>query len=418
MSKHRGLSATKVLGALLLLSVPARLKAQVLVAPSDITQVSKILDSSTKGGALQCQFKSSDPFLDYDLRYEVAFFVSTSTEQLRPGDQETAYLRVTPQGGTPVYLTRTFELAPDANREKIPQLTATVGGEFNVGGGRYLVDLALVDQQTVSCYKHWDLETGKYSGAFPALYGPHTVQARDNASWSGKLDPNGIRLSVLVDVVPFNPSSQRLGGQDRSILQQSLATLLRAVPCRSVNVTVFNLDQNAEVFRQEGFDSRAFDHLLKVVLPNLEFNTAPYQALQPGSKQEYLVKLVQEQMSAKEPFDAVVFLGANAASKQNSPIVNLGTITPHFFYLEFFPPPSTQRIHFPKVNEDTVTGDVYTTNSSIVVPVGDRSPDMVEHLTKDLHGTVFRITSPKDLISAISKMERQLKSAPSGGSSP
>jgi len=146
MSNHRGLSATKVLGALLLLSVPARLKAQVLVAPSDIPQVSKILDSSRKGGALQCQFKISDPFLDYDLRYEIAFSVSRSTEQLRPGDQETAYLGVTPQGGSPVYLTQTFEVAPDANRGKIPQLTATVGGGFNVGEGRYAVDLALMDQ--------------------------------------------------------------------------------------------------------------------------------------------------------------------------------------------------------------------------------------------------------------------------------
>jgi hypothetical protein len=49
-------------------------------------------------------------------------------------------------------------------------------------------------------------------------------------SWDGKLDPKGVRLTVLLDATATNPSDAKLWNQD--VLLQQLASLLRQVPCQ------------------------------------------------------------------------------------------------------------------------------------------------------------------------------------------
>jgi hypothetical protein len=193
---------------------------------------------------------------------------------------------------------------------------------------------------------------------------PGSVAPLAPDSWDGKLDANGVRLSVLLDAAPIHQYAAQLYAWDRSLLLQALASLLKQLPCQSVQIVAFNLEQEREVFRQEECDAEGFAKLA-TALKHLELASVPYQTLLRGNASKFLLRLAQEQTSAKDPSDVVVFIGPLSAVDQN-PLMQLREpAAPRFFYFEFR-------------------------------GVGTHFPDSIEHLTKDLHGSVFGISSAND----------------------
>jgi hypothetical protein len=373
----------------LALSLPA--KAQVAVAPEEISSANQIIDSRMKQNSLKCDVRPWGPSLDFSFRYQAGFVISANLKQLTPGEKPISYLRVTPEGGSPVLLRRIFDISAilrDANgrldAKDLAKSQITMSAAFNVGQGSYTVELLLLDQGR-SCYKRWNLKTDRYSNeAVPLALKPQTVAPPVTESWDGRLDANGVRLSVLLDAAPMNPSAAKLRAWDRAFLLQALASLLRQVPCQAVQVIAFNLDQQREVFRQDRFDAAGFAQLA-TVLEKLEPASVPYQALQRGSWRKFLQRLAQDQISARNPPDVVVFLGPMTHFDQKVPMDYPERAPSRFFYFEFY-------------------------------QLGALFPDAIDHLTKALHGTVFPINTANDLASAIQKMLVQVKPIQSGES--
>jgi hypothetical protein len=379
------LAAWKTLALFGLLGFGITSRAQDVLTPSEIPIVSQIIDSRAKQNSLKCDVRPWAPFLDFSFRYQTGLALTVSLGQFALGEEPVTYLRVTPQGGSPVILRAALELpsvlhdqSVTVEPEDLRRIHFTTSGAFNIGEGRYSVEFLLRNRQGRSCYKRWNVKTGKYSDkSVRVALSPRSVVPVAAESWDGRLDANGVRLSVLLDAAPIHRYAAQLYAWDRALLLQALASLLKQLPCQSVQLVAFNFEQQREVFRQEKFDSEGFARL-DTALQHLELASLPYQALLSGNESKFLLRLAQEQTSAKDPSDAVVFLGPLGTVDEN-PVMQLREGgSPRFFYFEFH-------------------------------GVGTHFPDSIEHLTKELHGSVFHISSPSDLSSAIQKTVAQLR---------
>ena len=381
---HR-LAVWKTLALLGLLSLGIPSRAQDVLSPSEVPIVNQIIDSRAKENSLKCDVRTWPPFLDFNFRLQAGMALSVSLGEFALGEQPITYVRVIPRGGSPVIFRAALELpsVPPNMRgavepKDLRKIQFTTSGALNIGEGRYSVEFLLLNQDGRSCYKRWNLKTGTYGDkAVPLALSPGSVEPLVPDSWDGKLDANGVRLSVFLYAAPIHQYATQLYAWDRALLLQALASLLKQLPCQSVQLVAFNLEEQREVFRQEKFDAEGFARLA-TALKQLELATVPYQTLLRGSESKFLLRLAEEQTSAKDPSDAVVFLGP-LMSVDQEPLMQLRQPeSPRFFYFEFH-------------------------------GVGTHFPDSIEHLTKELHGSVFRISSANDLAVAIQRMLAQVE---------
>ncbi|HEY6185309.1 MAG TPA: hypothetical protein VIW67_23930 [Terriglobales bacterium] len=378
---------TRFILFLALLSSPIAF-AQMPIPADRLAAVSQLFEKLDKHSTLHCSVLHFDPFLDFTFRYEAGLLVSVRPEEFTPGANFGAFLRITPQDGKPAFFGEQYDVPPipammakklTARQLKRIELQMSVG--FAIGDGRYAIDLLLADAQDRTCHARWNLKTPKHNS--PLTLPTNTVASIEGTAWDGKLQNDGVRLTVLLHVAPLNPYSPKLHAWDRGFLLQSLASLLKQLPCQSVRVIAFNLDQQQELFREENFDDDGYARLVHH-LHKLEFGTVSYRALQRDSWQQWLVRLANQQTSAKNPSDVVVFLGPNGhfLDKVPSETRDDPDVAPRFFYFEYYP------------------------------WMGAEFSDSIDYLTRGMHGTVYKIHSADQLGQAIQKMQEKMKQAP------
>lgn len=400
---------SKTLALLLLIGFAIPAKAQVAVEPSEISSVKQVFDSQEKTNALNCFVEPWGPSLDFQFRYQAGYQAAVNMKQLRPGEEITSYLRITPRGGATVFLEHSISIpmmpqdqARTFQSQNFRRFQLTGSGRFSLGEGKYLVELIMLDEQGQSCYQRWKVQTAKYPDhSVPLALAPRTVSPVRPAAWDGKLRSNGVRLSVLLDAAPVSPFAARLHAADRAFSLEALAALLKEMPCQSVQIVAFNLDQQRDIYRDENFDADGFGKLA-VALQTMELSTVPIDALKRGNNVEYLRKLVREQVETGQ-FDAVVFLGPNQQMIYDNPQAQNMELTPtRFFYLEGY-------------GSASVAVGPPPLGAGRFAPMFQAAPfpDSIEYLTKELHGSVFHIATAKDLALAIPKMLAQLKPAQS-----
>ena len=375
--------------------VPASLvpaSAQVPIASEGFAVFNQMFDSQSPGGPMKCTARLRGPAFDFAFRFNVgyAFFCNLSDFLDQTADLH-VYTRVTPQGGEPVLLEETYtpprqpeEMRPGVKIQKLRRSEFWFGGAFSVGEGDYRVEVLLSDGQNRRNLSRWDVHVArkKSERAITPAIPAGTVLPTVVLPWDGKLAARGLRLTLLLDAATMDPNEGKLYTWDRALLLQSLASLLRQTPCRSVRLVAFNLDQQREILRKEHFDRNAFGELSQA-LQQLELGTVSYRALQKHTSTELLAALARQETTAKQPADAVIFLGPSAHIEEKMPkevASVLGTNSPRFFYFEYFP----------------------------WFGVRPEFPDAIDYLTRELHGTVYKIHSAGDLGQAIQKMLAQL----------
>ena len=373
---------------LLWLAFALSANAQIPILPEGTVAINTLLSAKPKD-SMQCSISRVAPFLDFTFRYESGFSILAPLTQFDPNDEFVVYVRVTPKFGSPVLLTESFNISPipqemrtRIGRKQLKKLQLAMSGAFAIGEGSYSVEVMMVAKDRRTCRKEWKFETHKQNPrAIPLALKPNRVEPMVSDDWDGRLDGQGIRLTVLLHATPMNPYSAKLYAWDRAFLLQSLTSLLKQVPCQSIRIVAFNLDQQREVFRQDSFDAQGFDRLTRT-LQKMELATVSYKALERGSGPKLLVHLASEQRSAKEASDAVVFLGPTTRFGDKMPQEMMQRVEeggPRFFYFEYYP------------------------------LFGSDFPDSIDYLTKGLHGTVYRIHSPDELARSIKKMSEEIK---------
>lgn len=256
------------LSLLLVLCLAVSAGAQAPVSPAEALKIAPVFDSRAPN-SLKCWIEPFHPALDFALRFQAGYVVHCQLREFE-GKKTTVltYLRVTPAGKSPEYLSATYNL-PGITPEilaatPIKNLKQEIGmsGAFSLGEGDYSVEVLVTDDRDRSCRKHWKMRASvNHSQRRVHLaVEPLTVQSFDRSSWDihSIEKGDGIRLTVLLDAAPTNRYQSSLRAWDRAFLLESLYSLLRQIPYKSVRLVAFNLDQQREIYRRDAFDGVAF----------------------------------------------------------------------------------------------------------------------------------------------------------------
>jgi len=342
--------------------------------------------------------------MDFLFRYNASFFATCHLAAM-PTQPLFAYLRVTPKEGKPVVMIKEFELPPkQPDRpygEPLLYFEGFMEGGFAVGTGQYSAELVITDRSSVMGYKRWQLKTKQLDRIrrLPLAQKPNTVASLDDPQWDGKLDAKGIRMTVLMDVAPFwvgarsplaeidwspsRPERSKVPPEDRLDLVESLAAVLTQIPCRSVRVVAFNLDQQTEVFRQDKFTPDGMAKLSKA-MEELQLVTVPSQALARNAWADWLSRTMLREVSVSAPPEVVVFLGP--------------------------------RIHFDDKFPDRFLSQVQERHSQVFYFKLDypsrAGRDAVEQLTGAMRGRTLAVYSPETLQQAIEKVREYVSTVP------
>ena len=379
-----------------LLAIPA--PAQSPANDSDTELVNKFLDEKPEHpDTLKCVIKPWQPFLDFAFRFESGYIVRCPLREFAgTGNTVVSFVRVTPEGGTPIVLGDGYQLpssvgATMSGKARIDQMRDELdfSGGFAAGEGNYQVELLVSDRKaTRMCKKRWHvrIERKHSEKKVPMAVNDHEAVPLTFLPWNGNFDTSGsgMRLTVLLDAAPVNPYSQKMRAWDRSFLLSALSTVMSQINCQSVRLIAFNMDQQKEVFRKERFDEPGFSEL-SAAIRNLELGMVSFQVLEHKLGHAILLShLANQEIAHSEPSDAVILLGPHTRFLDKPPQEFLPTRRgkgPQFFYLEYVP----------------------------TWLLGREFPDVVEYVTKSLDGTSFKIHSPAELARAVQKISEQVK---------
>jgi hypothetical protein len=362
-------------------------KAQFLLSPEEEQKANYAFDHGVATGRLACTVEPRNPFLDFAFRFDVGYILRCPLREFA-GQESITYtlVRVTPEGGAPVVFGDAYklpkipaEMRSPTTLRKMKNEVETSGG-FSVGEGRYLVDVLVVDKGTSrTLRKRWKVKVARTRGerTVPLAIRANGIAPMIFHPWDGPHGgQRGLRLTVLLDASPINPWAFKLRAWDRAFLLGSLSSLLRQIPCQSVRLVAFNLDQQREIAREDPFDGPAFTRLSQA-LRKLEPGIVSVNALRQQGSFKLLAALTNQELIAAEPVDAVIFLGPRARYENKIPpgiLKPRETAIPRFFYFKYFP---------------YVRADF---------------PDAVHHLTKAVGGTVYEFRSPGELAQGVRKM--------------
>lgn len=387
-----------LLGLVVSLALSCSARAQIEVTASDAQLVNKVLDGhSIEGEPLRCEIKPQQPILDFAFRYDVGYVVRCPVKEFE-GKASTVltFVRVTPEGGGSKLFGEAYglrEMPADMRAHvDLKKLKAELdfSGGFSAGEGRYVVDLLVAHKESGrACRKTWKISVSRKHGEnkVPITVPGHTAVPMVFYPWSRKLQPRGtgLRVTVLLDAAPIYPFALKLRAWDRSFLLSTLSTVLDQMPCESVRVVAFNLDQQREIFRDELHDQPGMIKLNEA-MRDLELGTVSYQTLQRHEgANELLARLTRAEQAESNGSDLVILLGPHTRYTGKVPAYVLEDLhkpdndAPQFFYLEYMP----------------------------FWLRGAEFSDNLEQVTKAAGGKSYRIYTPADLADSIRKITLQ-----------
>jgi hypothetical protein len=375
-------------------ALAASADAQVPLSLAETAEVNRVLDDEPAGDRLRCTIERKDPDLDFEFRFTAGYTIECPLK-LFEGRKSfvNTFVRVTPEDGGPVLLGGSSNLPalPDemAARTNLRKLNTNLelSGAFALGEGRYIVEVLATDDRERTCRKQWRINVVRRHAvaASTAIMKANTVAPADLVPWDGRLQTaaESVRLTVLLDVAPINPREPTLRAWDRLLLLDSLSSLLRELPCKSVRLVAFNLDQQREVYRSRQFRGGDEFQALEKAMQQLELGTVSYHLLQQQQGwAQMLWRLTSLESKDDDPPDAVIILGPATRTHMKVDKAELAPRefrNPQFFYFEY-----SNRF-------------------------GNPFPDSMGTLTKALGGTVFIFHWPQELAQDIQKMLRKLK---------
>jgi hypothetical protein len=325
-----------------------------------------------------CRVRKFNPRLNFSFEFQSGYYVYLRAKDFAAEKQRIAILvKVTPEGGKPAYLYSALELpnVPDTNA------VFEAGGGFLVGEGKYHVDWILSDIDGRVCREQWEIEAklGRRDRDLKLDIPPNTAS---DFMMRGvprpDRDPGSLperRITILLNAAPTNPRRTTLPWYDRTLLLSTLHSLIARLPAQHVRIVAFNLDQEKELVRVEDGSDKSFDQV-RAALDKLELNTVNVDALSksvgPG---EVLAEIINRELRAEDPPDAVVVLG----------------------------PTTRHYVRFPKSALEE--GPHRTQFFFIAVKT---FPDVIESAVKALEGEVLSVRRPVEFARAIEEIEDRL----------
>ena len=393
-------------------------RSQEIVPPQNLPLFNRVFEVARGRRTLPCGvYIDKNPVPDFLFRQWTLVVIRCPLGLIQPDRPLIALIRVTPNGRESTMLIKKFGLSTKAAEAAKNFEAGTTGanqilsGGFATGPGRYSVEVVLTDQENHYARKVARIKVGlprKLQIRSPLVSG--AVAPLVEARWDGELVSNGYRVTVLLNADERGGAS--LPAHNRVTLMEGVAGLLTQLPCRSVKLVAFNLDQQTEIFRQEHLSSKGFVRLERS-LEQLQLATIPYEALQKGAWQDFLVKLLQEEASRSDKPDFVFFIGPSTygekpLEKTRETLEELQAAHLRVFYFRFLN--LTRTVVSYEVNSKS--HEDYPRSN---IGFGE-IPDRIQDFVKVCAGKTFGIDSRESLSAAIAKLESEIYSVPNEGS--
>ncbi len=370
------------------LALPAFSQTMLRPSKPDDDRAIRIIEAALASAApespLDCELEDRGPDLNFAFRHYVSYRVSLPMKQFsEEAIQTRIFLRVTPRNGSrPSYFWQSADIPPGPRPKA---MHGEFGGGFFLGEGSYRVEWMIVDNQPRSCRGEWDVELklNKDERKAASFLQPGELAPLE-LEWNGTADGRDrpFKVAIVLHAAPVFPRRSKLTSTDQSFLTTMLAALLEDTPFRESSLYVISMEKQKVLFEGGRLDRQNFSGLLEA-MEDLNLGTiGAAQYFNPAGRFQVLAGVVNRELAAKEPPDAIVFIGPNSRHVDRFPQELLETAQgkkPKFFYLHL---------------------DYY----------GRRYPwpDTIERLTKSQGGKVFSIRQPKELMKALAKIEELL----------
>jgi hypothetical protein len=395
---------------LLLLAIPIAAFGQRLADPAKLGPALDLLTRDPFQATLRCRMTPVRPWLNFGLRLQAGYLIEGPMDQFSGAvHQLRSVTEITPSaaGAKPVYLANWYHL------ESLPAIgaLAQMPGAYLLGAGAYTVRMVVFDETGRACRSEWPVTAVWNDLKLRPPIPPNTIAEfhwAASSGASGAAEPVFDRLTVLFDAAPLDARSSQLTAEDTAMLLGALDALLDQIPARSARLVAFNLDQQKELLARDGFTAAGLDEL-EAALHNQQLAAVDYRVLQNrAGPMETLTNLVNRELRAEKPADALVFLGPTLHTSWHLPKDAVSSPpAPTCFYFQFHPaltrrpgaegepgPSRTQGFGGPGASRSHMPAS--TPNGGPVY-----GADPIASLVAQLKGHVFSVGTPREFARAV-----------------
>lgn len=295
---------------------------------------------------LPCVVSPNKPMLGFDLRFHASYEVAIPLRELAGKENLlTILIRVTSEArpGEPVYFMQ---------RVRVPEIEeqargdAYIQGGFDVGEGNYQVEWLMRDRAERVCSAFWDVRAAlperdreiELRLAAGQIAEAEVEQFQEEPPVVRSSGGDSLSIKILINFAPQNSRAATLQPFDTSALVAILRTIARDPRIGKFTVVAFNLHEQRILHRQDGV-SRIDFPALGGSLESLNLGTVDLKRLsEEHGETQFLSQLIQQELRADPPPDALIFAGPKVLLEKNVPEENLamlGEVSFPLFYLNY-----------------------------------------------------------------------------------
>ncbi len=382
-----GRTVHKLLGSLLFC---ASVRAQVpLPGVGTLVQLNgsdaAVLEAQEVRKDLACTVDPVKPALGFDLRFHGGYEINLPLHDVAGNENLLSILvRVTAEGrkDDPTYFVQRVnvpKLPDDAKGD------AVLGGLFDLGEGKYHVDLLMKDRSERVCSFYWDAEAAladRDKDIQPAI-APGAVERAEYEQFSEeppveRAPGKPLNIKILVNFAPQNSSLSSLRPIDTLALVTVLRRLSREPQFGKFSVVAFNVQEQRVLYRQNSAERIDFPALGRAI-QGVEPGKVDLKLLsQKHGEVSFLSDLIKKEIANDHP-DAVIFAGPKVLLDDSVPEEELKPLATDVTYPVFY------------MN--------YNLNPQAVP-----WKDAIGKAIRPFRGTEFSISRPRDLWFAVAEV--------------
>jgi DNA-directed RNA polymerase specialized sigma24 family protein len=294
-----------------------------------------------------CEVTPEQPYLGFDLRFHDEYGVVIPA---RLFDHTAGLLqvrvRVKPEAGIAeaVTLSRVFSIPEYATRKLM-----LVDG-FDLGPGRYRVDLQMGDARVRECSAHWGIQTQPKDGlpGQPLTLEPNQIVERiagpfDDEPSVDRAVGQPLGIKILLNLSPESSLESILNPLHTSVLMSIVRSIARQPEIGRFTLVAFNLRGQQIVYRQDNARNIDFAALGKALRVSGS-GTIPYRVLRDKqSETRFAEKLLTDELGGEQhSADAIFIVGPKVTLDKKislDALKSAGAAACPIFYLNYTPNP-------------------------------------------------------------------------------
>lgn len=344
-----------------------------------------VLEAQEVRKDLSCTVDPVKPVLGFDLRFHGGYQISLPMRDVAGNENLLSILvRVIPD-------TRKDDPAYFVQRINVPKLPedakgeAVLGGLFDLGEGKYHIDLVMKDRSERVCSFYWDAEAA-LSDRDKEIQPAIAAGAVERAEYEQfneeppveRAAGKPLNIKILVNFAPQNSNLSSLRPIDTLALVTVLRRLSRQPQFGRFSVVAFNVQEQRVLYRQSSAERIDFPALGRAIQDVQPGKVDLKQLSQKHGEVSFLSALIKKEIANDHP-DALIFVGPKVLLDDSVPEEDLKPLASDVTYPVFY------------MN--------YNLN-----PQAMPWKDAIEKAIRNFRGTEFSISRPRDLWFAVSEV--------------